>query len=340
MTDQTKINVVTIGDPHFKASNPQIMNDFVSQTIQLVEKLKPDFIVILGDVMHDFGKAKESCHSKIIKWMVKMAETSDVFLIIGNHDRPNNQHFLTDNHFFNGIKYHPNITVVDTVKSTEVLKEGATKSVRFIFVPYVPPGEFGNALETLKVPIKDSPPEAIFAHQEFRGAKMGAVVSEKGDIWPDKNPLVISGHIHESQNVGKKVMYVGTPYQTTYKEGSNKGIYVFSFGDGNVKLKRCKLNIRVKCSIPLNVDEFANFELPEKNLFVRILVQGPRAEVLALKKTEKYKTLSSIENVKVILRPNIEKKLVAADSLGFVKTLKQKIRGDENAERVFEVIFA
>src|SRR3990167_8585191 len=49
----------------------------------------------------------------------------------------------------------------------------------------------------------ESHPDLIFCHQEFNGCNMGMVVSTKGDVWSDKYPLIIAGHIHEYQTLPK-----------------------------------------------------------------------------------------------------------------------------------------
>jgi DNA repair exonuclease SbcCD nuclease subunit len=73
---------------------------------------------------------------------------------------------------------------------------------------------------------------AIFAHQEFYGCKMGAVKSIVGDKWSIKNPLVISGHIHEYQEPQANIIYVGTPIQHGFGDQNDKTISYFIFNDG------------------------------------------------------------------------------------------------------------
>ena len=67
--------------------------------------------------------------------------------------------------------------------------------------------------------------DCIFAHQEFRGCKMGKEIS-KGDEWNAEYPLVISGHIHDYQIVGKNILYPGSSIQHTYTETHNKRIWL------------------------------------------------------------------------------------------------------------------
>jgi hypothetical protein len=77
-----------------------------------------------------------------------------------------------------------------------------------VFIPYVPKGRLEEALSGVDM----NGCKCVFAHQEFRGARMnarGSFFSPDGDIWPEDAPLVISGHIHGTQQVGRNVYYPG-----------------------------------------------------------------------------------------------------------------------------------
>ena len=42
-----------------------------------------------------------------------MSEITMTYILVGNHDMINNQQFLTDNHWMNGLKQWDNIVIVD-----------------------------------------------------------------------------------------------------------------------------------------------------------------------------------------------------------------------------------
>src|SRR5690606_21914275 len=83
----------------------------------------------------------------------------------------------------------------------------------FYFVPYVQPSRFAEALK-----LHDVDPNYFhlgFSHQEYKGCKMGSVVSEEGDVWPYDKPIV-TGHVHDQQMIANKngklyINYIGTP---------------------------------------------------------------------------------------------------------------------------------
>ncbi len=64
----------------------------------------------------------------------------------------------------------------------------------------------------------------IFPHQEFKGSKLGAIISEDGDKWPITGPMIFSGHIHGYQKVQENVVHVGTPVQHNHGDKDDKTV--------------------------------------------------------------------------------------------------------------------
>ena len=91
------------------------------------------------------------------------------------------------------------------------------------------PGRFFEAISHLDSASGVQSAHALFAHQEFFGAKMGAIISQQGDKWPHHYPLVISGHIHDYGRPQHNIIYTGTPMQHAFGDHNNKTIseYVF-----------------------------------------------------------------------------------------------------------------
>ena len=335
-SEGNSIDALVFGDPHLQGKYIQVVDQFIEQSVEVVKSQTPNFVVVLGDTLHHHERARESCHSRAVKWFQEMSKHTHVYVLIGNHDRPNNSEYLTDKHFFNGLKGHRNIEIVDTVQSIHVEMSG--KRYRFVFVPYVPPGRFQDALDTLDVSIEDEPPKAIFAHQEFKGAKMGAIESEHGDEWSDDKPF--SGHIHEYQTVGKKIMYVGTPYQTTYAEGTNKGIFLFNFGTSKDNAKRIRLNLRVKKKITVDASEFVNLDaenIKNSDIDLRVDINGKKEELEAVKKSKNYRELKLVNHVKLVLRPIFELKTTESrvEKVSYMKLFYSKLENDDDMKALY-----
>lgn len=281
-------NVLTIGDPHFKISNPIESEEMMSKLIILAEKMQPDLIVCLGDILDRHETIHVTPLSSATQFLYQLEQIAPLYVIIGNHDRPNNSDFLSGQHPFNALKMWKNTVVVD-----KVIKATFKNYYEFIFVPYVYPGRFAEAIGTVSnwertsiiqnnsvqtksgepemvkflrifTPImtgedfpypeqKDEPSDlnmvdkssnkchAIFAHQEFYGAKMGAIISEQGDKWPHEYPLIISGHIHDYGRPQNNIIYTGTPMQHAFGDQDTKSISQYVFTSEN-KVKTIHLS--------------------------------------------------------------------------------------------------
>jgi len=235
MLSENNLQFICIGDPHFKISNTQHSAEFVTKLLTYITQnlAKIDFIVVLGDVHDRFQNIHAAVHSAVSDFFTQLCQTGKpVYLIVGNHDRINNNDFLTDIHPFNDMKQwlKPyDITVVDKVVVREI------NGYKIVFVPYVYPGRFMEALQT--VPESLSKTAVIFAHQEFRNVPMGAVKSIQGDLWPKHYPWVISGHIHDYWFNNYNIKYTGTPMQHSFGDKANKTISHFTlypeFEEGN-----------------------------------------------------------------------------------------------------------
>lgn len=333
------INVLCVGDPHLTVKHLRIVDEFIKQTLEAIEAKKPDIVVILGDTLHNHETTNVECHKRACDWFRSIAAICPLIVLLGNHDLKNNSQFLTDNHFFHCMENTPNVTIVSKAYSMEVTKSGVTH--RFVCLPYVPPGRFGEALNTLKTSIDDKVPTAIFAHQEFKGCKMGAIVSEHGDEWPLDAPLVISGHIHEYQIPQPNVIYVGTPYQTTYAENSDtKGLYLFAFKSPKaVEIKRIKLKLRVKQSIEIAPSQLnANFKIPDSAMDLRIIIKGPQADVEACKQLKLFKELSAMPHVQIVLRPILDLKAVQGTERP-VENYMKSLYGEASRDEVLRQLF-
>lgn len=176
-----------------------------------VKKQMFDCAVIAGDVLHTHERVDVQLMNSALDIIACTRKLVDgkVYVIVGNHDYINNTQFLSTNHWMNALKEWSDIVVVDQPKW---IVDG-----RMLCVPYVYPGRFNEAL------LEKDTTGTIFCHQEFRGCKLGNIISKDGDEHPTTD--VISGHIHERHHVGSKIYYPG-----------NSSVYVFDFDDVTYKL--------------------------------------------------------------------------------------------------------
>ncbi len=277
----SETKALIIGDPHFKTSNVAETTAMLSSIINILEVTSVDFIVVLGDIQDRHETVHVSPLTRSVKFLTTLSMYAPTYVLIGNHDLKNNRQFLSDEHPFVALKYinNNNLQIIDTTTITTI------NGLKFTFVPYVPPGRFLEALNFPDIPWLDS--TCIFAHQEFKGAQMGAIVSIEGDDWDPTYPQVISGHIHDYQQLGPNITYIGTPFQHTFGDRHDKSIAHVVFNENSeMQLTRRDLKIRKKHIIHLNVDDVNDY-VPIVDADLKIVISGVSGELKSLMKNIK-----------------------------------------------------
>lgn len=287
--------VMFIGDPHFQVSNICEVDLFLDKINKLATESKPDMIVIAGDILHTHERLHTLALNKAYELVKYMRHIAPTYILVGNHDMCNNQQFLTDNHWMNGMKEWDNVVIVDEV----IIDTMGGK--KMVFVPYVPSGRFEEALNTAQG-WEDA--DCIFAHQEFYGCKMGAIVSVDGDKWPLNAPPVVSGHIHSKQTPQANIYYSGSAMQHAFGESEKNIIAILTFHSDNAKyeLDEVDLSLPRKKIVYVDVDAVEKYEVKETQDQIKLTVKGDYEEFKALKKTKKYKDIID-KGVKVVFKP-------------------------------------
>lgn len=279
-------NFIVIGDPHFQQTNMVEVNLFIEKLMELIKTKKSciDYIVVLGDVLHFHERLHTTPLNKAYELIKKLREYAPVYILVGNHDYTTNQAFLSEDHWMNGMKEWKDVIIVDKVV------ELAKGSQLFLFVPYVPPGRFIEALKTHSSDYKRA--TAIFAHQEFQGCKMGPILSTDGDVWDESYPLVVSGHIHSKQTI-KNVYYTGSAMQNAFGESEKNIIaYITYAHDGTYSIEENDLNLPRKKIVYKTLDEIDDYDLSKKSIdHIKLTISGTQEEFKAFKKTKKYKDI-------------------------------------------------
>ena len=291
--------VLCIGDPHIQVSNIPETDLLIERLINLATEKKPDLIIVLGDVLHTHERLHTIALNKAYELINNMRLISKTYVLVGNHDMINNQVFLTENHWLSGMKEWENTVIVDKVLFETI------KGEKFVFVPYVPPGRFQEALHTIGSEWNDS--SCIFAHQEFSGCKMGAIISVEGDKWPVTYPHVVSGHIHSRQIPQENVYYTGSAMQHAFGESEKNIIAYLTFQNKNYNRDEIDLQLPRKKIVYMDVEDVDNYEVPQTEDTLKVTLSGNYDQFKALKKTKKYKNLLD-KGVKVIFKPKKIKK--------------------------------
>ena len=325
------MKVIAIGDPHFKTDNVSETNLFIEKLENLIKKENPDLIVVLGDLLHTHERLHTTPLNKAHDFILKLRELASTVILVGNHDMENNQQFLTTNHWMNGMKEWENVQVVDKILHKYI------GDFHFVFVPYVPPGRFIEALNTNTDDWKNA--DCIFAHQEFFGCKMGAIVSVEGDKWPENYPEIVSGHIHSRQQIQKNIYYCGSSMQHAFGESEKNIIPIFTWDEENKKkynLLEIDLELPRKKIIYTDVENVEDYKLTNTKDKIKISVSGQYEEFKAFKKTKKYKEILKT-GIKVVFKPKkveIEEKnkeIAQIESSDFINILNSLVMSDKDS---------
>jgi len=290
------LKVIIIGDQHFKVDNIEEVDLFISKVEEVVSNIKPDFVVLLGDLLDTHERIHSVPLNRAYKFINTIRNICRTFVIVGNHDMEHNGVYLESKHWLNALKEWDNVTIVDKV-IYEIIDEK-----KFIFSPYVYVGRFEEALNTLDTEWKDS--KCIFAHQEFYGCKMGAFNSIDGDKWDVDFPNVISGHIHLNQKPQKNIYYPGSSLSVAFGETAKNIIAKLEFNNNEKEyiLDEIELELPKKKIIYINSEEVDNIDIPKTEDKIKLSISGEYEEFKTFKKTKKYKELTS-KGIKVVFKP-------------------------------------
>lgn len=301
------MKIFVIGDPHFKSKNALETTEMANKIYQHILELKPDFIVVLGDVLDTHETIHVGPLCRATEFLFRLSSMSKhLYILVGNHDRINNAVFLTPESPFNACKLWSNTTVVDKV----VISKHEDKN--FLFVPYVPTGRLMEALNTEGVNEENiNQYSIVFAHQEFKGCNMNMITSNSGDEWKPEYPLCISGHIHDFQELHHNMIYPGTPLQHAFGDSPNKAVMLLEDSESGDKSPwkyiRIKLGLPKKLIVHISAEELIDYVLPE-NSFVKLVVTGESDKMKEILKLEKVKELLSNDRIKLSIQEYKKKK--------------------------------
>lgn len=313
------MNVLCIGDPHFQESNINDAEKIIQVLVDYVQKIKPTFVVILGDTLHTNETIKMMPFKKATEMIEKVSKHTDVYLLIGNHDFFNESQYLTDNHPFFVHKYIKNVFVIDKPTMRKY------SNLTFCFMPYVQKGMFTKTLNNCVPDWLDS--DCIFAHQEFKGCKMGAFISE-GEEWSSDNPLVVCGHIHEHQILEPNIFYTGSAMQHGDADNQRKHIYHFIFEKENDDLvytfNRLNNGILPKKKIVVKYEDIHDLDIDKySNTKLIIDVVGLAEQLKSFKTSKLYKVLSEKAKINTKVSVVKVKKSIQLSNKTYVDILKE-----------------
>ena len=322
------MSICIIGDPHFKKTNKKETDILVEDAINLVRERKPDFTVILGDVYDEAEYVYYGCILRVTRFIMELKALVPVYILVGNHDRPNNRVYLTDEHPFGDYKEIEGVTIIERCHTME------WRGKKICMMPYVQNNLFHRACQDCNINIMDY--DLFFCHQEFRYCDTNLITGSECDEWNPKYPFNISGHIHKKQLIGHNLFYPGTPYQVNFNEDTDKGIYLM---DENIEFEQFELRIPKKIEIKIDHRDIDSLLDVDQTSSLKITISGPREEIKKILDRSEYK--EKLANATIHYKDTSKTRKLKSELIlntPFEDRLKQLLK-NEKKRRLFREVF-
>lgn len=256
------MTIITVGDLHITPSNIEKVRVYNKKLCNYISDNVPEFVVILGDVLHHHGKVFIECMNEAVELFKTVGELCPLYVIVGNHDMVDSKLFLSSETWMNVCKWIPNVTIID--------KPLVDRNC--MFIPYVPLGQFSNAVDTLGVDLDEI--MYTFCHHDF-------IV----DPIP-QNMTIISGHIHEKQWVGPNVYYPGSCMYNYYT--SNKTKKTISKICDDSTIVDIDLDAPTMMHVKMAISEYVPNQIKcNPNDAINLCLYGTQIEIANLRKSMK-----------------------------------------------------
>lgn len=306
-------SILLVGDLHYHTNNgleSELLSKFI---VNLVKERNFDLVVFLGDLSHTNSRLHSKPLKRLTDLLGTVSETVPICVVMGNHDLPGQNAYITDDHGFNFLKWwtgtkketeFPSGTGVQLVDRPLNFK---IKNTQFTACPYVAPGRFLEALETVEG-WKDS--KFVFCHQTLQGCQEGGHTLSAKDSWSLDLPTIYSGHIHDPQVLTSGVHYTGSAWQTRINEDPfNKALVVLTLEeDGEYDEERILTNIEPKLEVRIRTTDISTTEVPDE-CKARIEITGSLIENEVAKKLAKVRAWQKKHDVRFNNLPQTKKRV-------------------------------
>lgn len=291
MSKQREPIAVISTDWHLREDNIDQIKALATEQCELTKSLGLNINFCLGDIFDHrngqkvstlvaFGEILEIFHSYKIKLVA----------IPGNHDKQNYSGFES---FIDTFKHYPGFLYIARHGGIPMKEHG----VFFHFLPYMKHGTwmglFQEAMEYIEPLLGDGNKHVLLSHIAVNGSRNndGSLV-EAGISVTDfaKFDLVLLGHYHDQQQVGKNVFHIPSLQQNNFGENAEKGFTVF-YDDCTFDL--VKSTFREYEKVVVDFDKVSKKELEDLtraystvNKNIRFEIRGAADKVKSLNKQE------------------------------------------------------
>lgn len=209
-------NYLLVGDPHVRKDNLEESKKLLLWIKGLSEETKSR-VIFFGDQHDGHGNVRVEV-LEFWDWAYRLFLPHKVSLTItGNHDM---------NMECTASALAPNRDITQLIDKEPKLTQ-ISRSYGIYAIPYVKSSaQFEQIVSAAPADCR-----TILCHQEFNGAQYENGFYAPGGVNLSKVPehiLFVSGHIHKSQVIPGRVVYIGTPRHLTSSDiGSTKGVHLW-----------------------------------------------------------------------------------------------------------------
>ena len=254
-----------VGDPHVKPDDLEDCERLLSYIKSIVTKdTSIQDIDFLGDMFHTMGVIHSEVLAFWTKWLYELSDICTVNVIVGNHDQTP------------GKTAHSLLPFKNTDPNNLKIYDKPATEGAISFLPYIHDNE-----EFVKA-ANEAKGQVLYCHATFDGSQFETGYYAKGGIDPDlvKQKLIISGHLHTSQNLDNgRILYPGSPRWLTASDANvDKHIWIV-----NEDWSFEKIPTDTVCSRIVKLEErpgsTIDFFEPQANWRYLVDVHGPKAFV-------------------------------------------------------------
>lgn len=219
-----------ITDTHLSENTVEINKSVFSQVFSLCKQLQINTILHGGDVFTS-RKGQPEIVLNTFKEIIDDASKQQlkILAIPGNHDRTQGD---SEESFLDAFDGHDAFSVFATGGEIKV------GNICFYFLPYFDL-TYQSKLQAIQPSNSVSDFCILLTHTAIDGVRGNNGIEVQGELSPklfDKFDLVLVGHYHDRQFLGKDklIVYTGSAYQATFGEDINKGCTVI-YDDGTIE---------------------------------------------------------------------------------------------------------
>lgn len=276
-----------ITDTHLNEFNIDFIEEFIREAVSLCKKYKINKIKHIGDFL-DSRKSQTIEVLLSLKKILIFLESENIELegIVGNHDRAvsDKDSYLSIFDRYKGITFYEDLFIQEL------------PNLNICYLPYND-SKFKFYYQKIIDTVFNSNRNILLAHQEY--TKIPVEVQSKFD-------LILMGHMHEKEEISKKIQYIGSAYQQNFAEDDQKG-FTLLYDDLSLELIKSKFPKFLIETIDLNtfeehkiIDYLLKVKEKNKGNFIRVVFKGFNKDITHLKifcKENGIDCLSKIQNI-------------------------------------------